>query len=593
MPPENSSRRSSSATAGPIEIDDYPEPDPPNPAAIEAERRRTRNRTIILAVSSAVLIVTVSVFTKSGIFGGGDQNDAPPAQPPIGQDRLNNSIMQSKIKAFCQLTEFQDTCLSTISRYTAKLKSDDPNVFLLQSTAASIEAVEEAYNYSVNVAKTVMDGRSRWAFKDCELLLNYTLLQLQAGDSGAEIVRAYEIPTKMTDLLSGLSAAVTYQQTCMDGFDVEMGDQTAEMMMIVTNATKLTRNILSVVSRISMDEDLTRVIEGMDEDGGKPVWHMANGKADVVVAKDGSGNYKTIREALEVAREKREGRFVIYVKDGVYEENVKVTDEMNYITMYGDGRDETVVTGTRGFGDGITMYGTATFVVSGMAFMARDMGFQNIAGPEKAQAIALLVESDLSIFYNCRIDGYQNTLLAHTHRQFYRDCIISGTIDIISGDAAAVFQNCEIVAKKPLVGQQNTIMAQARVDPCQTTGFVVQNCTISAANDLYPARDQIRTFLGRPVKEYSRTVIMQSRIDDLISLEGWGPAGGEDKCEGKVYFAEFGNSGPGSGLKGRVTWQGFHVLDDVANVSRFTAGKFIQGKLWLNMTGVPFYTGVS
>lgn len=224
--------------------------------------------------------------------------------------------------------------------------------------------------------------------------------------------------------------------------------------------------------------------------------------------------------------------------------------------------------------------------------MARDMGFENTAGPEKAQAVALRVESDLAVFHKCHINGYQNTLHAHAQRQFYRSCTISGSIDLISGGAAAIFQNCEIMVKKPQPGQENIITAQTRLDRHQTTGIILQNCTISADDDLIPARGDVATYLGRPLKEHSRTVVMQSTIGDLVRPEGWASGPDDVGLEQTVYFAEFENRGPGADAAERVSWQGFHVLRDVAEATRFTAGEFVEGIYWLNMTRVQFYTGI-
>ncbi|KAL5988450.1 hypothetical protein ACLOJK_036214 [Asimina triloba] len=225
------------------------------------------------------------------------------------------------------------------------------------------------------------------------------------------------------------------------------------------------------------------------------------------------------------------------------------------------------------------------------------MGFANNAGPEKAQAVALRVDSDLSVFYNCSIDGYENTLLSVAHRQFYRNCLISGTVDVISGDAAALFQNCNIMLKKPLANQNNTITAHARVDRHEPTGIVMQNCTVAPAADLVPANDGTASYLGRPTEEFSVVVIMQSMIGDVIRSEGWAepPDDGvvSSNAIASAFLAEFENRGPGASLLQRVTWPAHRVLRDAAEAAKFTVDEFITGAWWLRMTGVPFYSGVA
>jgi pectinesterase len=110
--------------------------------------------------------------------------------------------------------------------------------------------------------------------------------------------------------------------------------------------------------------------------------------------------------------------------------------------------------------------------VAGDRFIAVDVTFRNTAGPEKHQAVALRNNADLSTFYRCSFEGYQDTLYVHSLRQFYRECEIHGTVDFIFGNAAAVFQSCNLFARKPMANQKNAFTAQGRSDPNQNTGIV-------------------------------------------------------------------------------------------------------------------------
>ncbi|KAJ6338026.1 hypothetical protein OIU76_007658 [Salix suchowensis] len=121
--------------------------------------------------------------------------------------------------------------------------------------------------------------------------------------------------------------------------------------------------------------------------------------------------------------------------------------------------------------------------VVGDNFIARDMTFRNTAGANNHQAVALRSGSDFSVFYKCSFEGYQDTLYVHSQRQFYRECDIYGTVDFIFGNAAVVFQNCNIYARNP-PNKTNTITAQGRTDPNQNTGISIHNCRVTAASDL-------------------------------------------------------------------------------------------------------------
>lgn len=230
--------------------------------------------------------------------------------------------------------------------------------------------------------------------------------------------------------------------------------------------------------------------------------------------------------------------------------------------------------------------------IDGLHFIARDITFENSAGPAKGQAVALRSASDLSVFYRCAIMGYQDTLMAHAQRQFYRGCYIYGTVDIIFGNAAVVFQNCIILARRPLLGQANMITAQGRDDPYQNTGISIHNSQIRAAPDLKPVMSQFATYLGRPWQRYPRVVVMKSYIDSIVSPLGWSPWGNSNFALNTLYYGEYMNFGPGSSTRNRVKWAGFHVIKSPVEASGFTVDGLLAGRSWLPATGVPFTPGL-
>jgi len=211
--------------------------------------------------------------------------------------------------------------------------------------------------------------------------------------------------------------------------------------------------------------------------------------------------------------------------------------------------------------------GTCT-AITGDGFIARDIGFQNTAGPQGEQALALYIASDHSVLFKCSITGYQDSLYALALRQFYRECDISGTVDFIFGNAAAVFQSCNLVLRRPGRGY-NVILASGRSDPGQNTGFSIHKCKITVSSDFSPVKHSYNSYLGRPWKE---------------------PGAGSSTLK-TLYFAEYSNEGPGAGLHKRVQWPGFHVIGE-EEAAKFTVAKFIDGNSWLPSTGVTFNFGL-
>lgn len=313
----------------------------------------------------------------------------------------------------------------------------------------------------------------------------------------------------------------------------------------------------------------------------------------VIVSQDGSGNFSTINDAVAAAPNKTEaddGYFLIYVSAGVYEENVYIDKKQRYIMMIGDGINQTIITGNRSVVDNYTTFQSATFAVTGTGFVAMNITIRNTAGAIKHQAVALRSGADLSAFYSCSFEGYQDTLYVHSLRQFYRECDIYGTVDFIFGNANVVFQNCNIYPRLPMENQFNAITAQGRTDPNQNTGISIENCIIRAAEDLADSKGTTRTYLGRPWKQYSRTVFMHSYIDNMVDPAGWREWDGTFALD-TLYYGEYNNTGPGSNVTGRVSWVGYHLLS-ATDASNFTVSTFVFGDEWLPKTGVPYASGL-
>uniref|UniRef100_R7W7H2 Pectinesterase n=1 Tax=Aegilops tauschii TaxID=37682 RepID=R7W7H2_AEGTA len=256
-------------------------------------------------------------------------------------------------------------------------------------------------------------------------------------------------------------------------------------------------------------------------------------QADVVVAKDGSGKYNTVQAAVDAAPDRGKRRYVIYVKKGVYKENLAVWKKKRELMIVGDGMDATVITGSRNVVDGATTFNSATLAVAADGVILQDLRIENTAGPEKHQAVALRVSAARAVINRCRVDGYQDTLYAHQLRQFYRDCFVSGTVDFVFGNAAAVLQNCA----------------------------------------------------------YSRTVYMQSYLGAHVHPRGWLEWNG-DFALNTLFYGEYANEGPGAGTAGRVKWPGYRVITDGSVAEQFTVGQFIQGGYWLKGTGVAYDDGL-
>ncbi|MBA0778326.1 hypothetical protein Gotri_006199 [Gossypium trilobum] len=436
-------------------------------------------------------------------------------------------------------------------------------------------------------------------FDDALDRLNDSATSLEVGE-GEKLLS----DSKISDLKTWLSTAITDQETCLDSLEELNATKhfnatvVEEMKAAMQNSTEYASNCLAIVARIlglltDLNIRIHRRLLGFEKAGSEfPAWvspterrllQESKPTPNVIVAQDGSGNVLTINDAVKLVGKKNESRFVIYVKEGKYVENVILDKHMWNVMIYGDGKTKTLISGSHNFVDGTPTFATATFAVAGKGFIAKGIGFINTASAAKHQAVAMRSGSDRSVFYRCAFDAYQDTLYAHSNRQFYRECDILGTIDFIFGNAAVVFQSCNILPRQPLANQFNTITAQGKKDPNQNTGICIQKCSISAFGNL-----TAKTYLGRPWKEFSTTVIMQSKIGAFLDPVGWKGWVANVDPPISIFYAEYQNSGPGSNVDNRVKWAGYRsTLSDV-DAGKFTVETFIQGHEWLPNATVSY-----
>lgn len=211
------------------------------------------------------------------------------------------------------------------------------------------------------------------------------------------------------------------------------------------------------------------------------------------------------------------------------------------------------------------------------------MAFKNTAGAIKHQAVALRSGSDQSVFYQCSFDGFQDTLYAHSNRQFYSQCDITGTIDFIFGNSAVVFQNCNIQPRQPLANQFVTITAQGKKDPNQNTGIIIQNSVMTSLDSV-----SVPVYLGRPWKDFSTTIIMQTSIGRFLNPKGWIEWVQGTEPPNTIFYAEYQNTGPGSNVAQRVKWSGYKPSLTASQASKYTVESFISGKSWISAAAVTY-----
>ena len=268
----------------------------------------------------------------------------------------------------------------------------------------------------------------------------------------------------------------------------------------------------------------------------------------LVVARDGTGQFRNVAEAIEVCRAFMDYHKVIFVKKGTYKEKLVIPQWLTNIEICGEDRDQTVITfddhaniKTPQYQQGIGTFRTYTLKIEANDITLKNLTVENNAA-RLGQAVALHTEGDRLLFVNCRFLGHQDTIytgVAGT-RLYFEDCYIEGTTDFIFGPSTAWFERCAIFCKA------NSYITAASTPKEQMYGYIFNNCTVTCAPDV------TKVYLGRPWRDYGYTLFMHCQLPAQIRPEGWHHW--REEAKQTARYLEFENTGEGAATAQRASW---------------------------------------
>ncbi|MCX6236098.1 MAG: pectinesterase family protein [Bacteroidia bacterium] len=272
------------------------------------------------------------------------------------------------------------------------------------------------------------------------------------------------------------------------------------------------------------------------------------GDYDFVVVADGTGNFRTVQEAINAVPDFRKNETRIFIKKGTYKEKLVLAGSKTNVVFIGEDRETTVLTfddfasRKNRFDEEIGTTGSTSFFVFGDGFRAENITFENSAGPV-GQAVAVRIDGDQVTFINCRFSGFQDTLYPHGEKshQYYRNCIIEGTVDFIFGWSTAVFDRCMIFCK------DHGFITAPSTNEGTPYGFVFLDCKITGS------APEASFYLGRPWRPFGKSAFLRCELGKMIKPEGWHNWNKLD-AERTTFFAEYKNIESEASISQRVIW---------------------------------------
>jgi len=276
---------------------------------------------------------------------------------------------------------------------------------------------------------------------------------------------------------------------------------------------------------------------------------MSLAQQKIIVSQEGSGNYKSVQAALNAIPFNNKKPVSIYIKKGIYKEKLHLDSSKNFVTVIGEDKFNTILTyddhtgKVSSTGDTINTRTSWSFMIKADNFTAKNITFENDAGFNAGQAVAVESDGDKAIFKNCRFIGNQDVLFTNSDRsrQYYEHCYIEGTTDFIFGSSTVWFGQCHIHSKK------NSHVTAASTPKEKEFGYVFNDCILTGDTSLHSVS------LGRPWRPYASVVYLHCFMGEHIKPEGWSNWNNTDNYK-TARYAEYKNYGVSSDPSKRVAW---------------------------------------
>ncbi|KAK8353782.1 hypothetical protein V6Z11_A05G179100 [Gossypium hirsutum] len=276
---------------------------------------------------------------------------------------------------YCERAVDQKSCLALLSEVASKTTVRKKGVDLLHAfLERSASDMQNVINQARNFNDGINNSREQASLADCLELVELSRDRIMDSMVGVE----KQDVNWHSNAQAWLSSVLTNHVTCLDGLQGSVRTLMEPGLSDLISRARTSLAILVSVSPTKTEFDDDPLI------GGFPSWLSSKDrkllqalpneiKADVVVAKDGSGNYKTLGEAVAAAPDKSKTRYIIHVKKGTYNENVEIGTNKKNLMIVGDGMNSTIITGSLNVIDGSTTFKSATVAAVGDGFMAQDI----------------------------------------------------------------------------------------------------------------------------------------------------------------------------------------------------------------------------
>ncbi len=246
-------------------------------------------------------------------------------------------------------------------------------------------------------------------------------------------------------------------------------------------------------------------------------------KPDLVVAADGSGDFKTIQAAIASIPKTNTERMVVFIKDGTYKEKIRV--DASFVTLRGQSRQGTRIEFPQ-LNDNFTntpdAIGRAVINLNRADdFVLENLTAENTAGVIGPHAFTILGSGDRAVVVDCDVLSHGADTVSFwrgDHGRCYQaNCRLEGSVDFVCPRGWCYVTNCSFYEMK------NTAAVWHDGSKDKDMKFVLRNCQFDGAEGWNLARHHHDAQFFFLDCTFSKTMIDRPPFRVIYPLDGGTP----------------------------------------------------------------------
>ncbi|KAK7259324.1 hypothetical protein RIF29_24928 [Crotalaria pallida] len=168
-----------------------------------------------------------------------------------GREVFAKGESDNNVKEACKVTRYQNLCMHSLAQFS-NIAGRSPSKWARAGVSVTIGEVKNVRAYLAKLKSSGrMRGRNRIALSDCTETFSDAIDELHKSLGVLRKLSKSTFSTQMGDLNTWISAVLTDEDTCLDGFEEQTQRQIKLLRNRIQKVSYMTSNALALVNKLA------------------------------------------------------------------------------------------------------------------------------------------------------------------------------------------------------------------------------------------------------------------------------------------------------------------------------------------------------